>query len=82
MIGAIQYPTTALATALLPGLLHVSSDAAFLIISLSISLTAFLMLRGHVFHPTVKDELIMEARAEHHEPAVEPGGDELERPDG
>lgn len=64
MIAAIQYPTTALATAFLPGLLHVSSDAAFLLISLSISLTVFLLLRGHVFQPGVESELIMEARAE------------------
>ena len=59
MIAAVQYPTTALATAFLPGWLHISSDAAFLIISLSISLTAFLMLRGHVFHSTVEEELII-----------------------
>jgi putative flippase GtrA len=80
MIAAVQYPTTALATAFLPGLLHISSDAAFLIISLSISLTAFLMLRGHVFHPTVEEELIMEEQAERRESAVGPDGDGLERP--
>lgn len=80
MIAAVQYPTTALATAFLPGLLHISSDAAFLIISLSISLTAFLMLRGHVFHPTVEEELIIEEQAERSESTVEPDGDGLERP--
>lgn len=68
IIAAIQYPTTALATAFLPDVLHVSADAAFLIISLSISLAAFLLLRGHVFHPDVEEELIIEARAEHGQP--------------
>ena len=71
MIAAVQYPTTALATAFLPGLLHISSDAAFLIITGTISLTAFLVLRGHVFHPTVEEELILEARAEHRRSTVE-----------
>ena len=71
MIAAVQYPTTALATAFLPGLLHISSDAAFLIITGTISLTAFLLLRGHVFHPTVEEELILEARAEQRASAVE-----------
>ena len=64
MIAAVQYPTTALATAFLPGLLGVSSDAAFLIITLTISLTAFLLLRGHVFHPTAPAELTLAAREE------------------
>ncbi len=71
MIAAIQYPTTALATAFAPGWLHISSDAAFLIITGTISLTAFLLLRGHVFHPTVEEELILETGAEHREAAVE-----------
>jgi len=61
VMASIQYPTTALATA---GWLHISSDAAFLIISLSISLTAFLLLRGHIFHPDVEEELILEEAAE------------------
>jgi putative flippase GtrA len=79
MIAAVQYPTTALATALLPGLLHISSDAAFLIITATISLTAFLLLRGHVFHPTVEEELILEARAEQRESTAELDGDGDER---
>lgn len=64
MIAAIQYPTTALATAFLPRLLGLSSDAAFVIITLSISLTAFLLFRGHVFHPSVEEEPVPEARLE------------------
>jgi putative flippase GtrA len=79
MIAAVQYPTTALATAFLPGLLHISSDAAFLIITATISLTAFLLLRGHVFHPTVEEELILEVRAEQREADAEPDGEEQER---
>ena len=76
MIAAVQYPTTALATALLPSLLHISSDAAFLIIAVTISVAAFLLLRAHVFHPTVDEELIEEARAEHGACAAEPAGAE------
>jgi putative flippase GtrA len=49
-IGAIQYPTTALATALLPGALGVSERVMFVITTLFISVTFFLVLRGHVFH--------------------------------
>ena len=64
VMAAIQYPTTALGTAFLPGWIHVSSDAAFVIITLTISLTAFLLLRGHIFHPDVEEELILEATAE------------------
>lgn len=52
VIGAIQYPTTALATAFLPGLLGVSERVMFVIITLCISVAFFLVLRGHVFHPT------------------------------
>jgi putative flippase GtrA len=67
MIAAVQYPTTAVATAVLPGLLHISSDVAFLIVSPTISVITFLVLRGHVFHPTIEEELILEAQAEHRE---------------
>jgi putative flippase GtrA len=73
MIAAVQYPTTALATAFLPGLLHISSDVAFLIVSPTISVMTFMVLRGHVFHPTIEEELILEVQAE----ARELDGDEL-----
>jgi putative flippase GtrA len=79
MIAAVQYPTTALATAFLPGQLHISSDAAFLIITATISLTSFLLLRGHVFHPTVEEELILEVRAERRERIAELDGGEDDR---
>lgn len=77
MIAAVQYPTTALATAFLPKLLHISSDAAFLVVSLSISLSAFLLLRGHVFHPDVEEQLTIESQAEHREAATDGGDAEL-----
>jgi putative flippase GtrA len=64
IIAAIQYPTTALATAFLPRLLGVSSDAAFVIITLTISLAGFLLLRSHVFHPTIEAGQVGEARME------------------
>lgn len=51
LIGSIQYPTTALATALLPGALGVSERVVFVATTLAMSLTFFLILRGHVFHP-------------------------------
>ncbi len=63
-IGAIQYPITALATAFLPGFLGVSERVMFVVISLCISATSFLVLRGHVFHPTVEEELTVPANAE------------------
>ena len=50
--GVVQYPTTALATALLPHLLHISAWGAFVGITLAVSGTFFLILRRHVFHPT------------------------------
>lgn len=49
-IGAIQYPLTALSTALLPAALGLSHRAAFVATSLAISLTFFIVLRTHVFH--------------------------------
>lgn len=49
-IGAIQYPTTALAIAFLPELLGVSQRVMFVIVTISISIVFFLILRGHVFH--------------------------------
>jgi putative flippase GtrA len=76
VMAAVQYPTTALATAFLPRLLHISSDAAFLATTGTISLTAFLLLRGHIFHPTVEEELIIESQAEHRASAVEVEGHE------
>jgi putative flippase GtrA len=75
VMAAIQYPTTAVATAVLPGLLDISSDAAFLIISAMISLTAFLLLRGHVFHPDIDGELLAEAGAEHRDKPPEAADD-------
>lgn len=70
-IGAIQYPTTALATAFLPGLFGVSERIMFVIITLVISVTFFLVLRGHVFHPDVDEERVAESIAERRLAAVE-----------
>jgi putative flippase GtrA len=56
MIGAVQYPLTALATAFLPGLLGVSERVMFVIITLLIALCTFLVLRMHVFHPGAEAE--------------------------
>jgi putative flippase GtrA len=50
VIAAVQYPTTAALTALLPGLLHLSQRDCFVIITLSMSLFSFTMLRTRIFH--------------------------------
>lgn len=49
-IAAVQYPTTAALTALLPGLLHLPQRDCFVIITLSVSLISFTVLRTHIFH--------------------------------
>jgi putative flippase GtrA len=67
VIGAIQYPTTALATAFLPGLLGVSQRLIFVLVTLVMSVTFFLLLHGQVFHPNdpnAEEELVAEAAAE------------------
>ncbi|MBV9818666.1 MAG: GtrA family protein [Solirubrobacterales bacterium] len=63
VLGAIQYPTTALATGFLPGLLGVSERVIFVGVTLVMSVTFFLLLRGHVFAPD--GGVIAEATAEH-----------------
>jgi putative flippase GtrA len=55
MMGAVQYPTTALATALLPKVLGLSSRATFVAVSLVMSATLFLVLRTHIFHSHAGD---------------------------
>jgi putative flippase GtrA len=52
MIGAVQYPATALATALLPPLLGLSERVTFVVVALTMSLMIFLVLRTHIFHGT------------------------------
>jgi len=65
VLAGVQYPTTAIATAVLPGVLHISSDATYLIVAASVAVIVFLVLRSHVFHPTIEEELRMESQAEH-----------------
>ena len=62
--GAFQYPATAIATALLPELLGLSEQATFVCTTLAISLTFFIILRTHVFHPTKPIEIGMGSAAE------------------
>ena len=52
VIGAIQYPTTAVAAGVLPGALGVSTRVVFVCATLAISFSFFLALRLHVFHPS------------------------------
>lgn len=49
-IGSVQYPTTAVLTAVLPGLLHVAPRLVYLGVSAAGSLTVFVLLRSRVFH--------------------------------
>jgi putative flippase GtrA len=50
MIGAVQYPTVALGTFILPKLVDISSKVAFLSTSLAFSVCLFLFMRRRVFH--------------------------------
>lgn len=51
VMAVFQYPTTALATAFLPKLLGLSQAATFVVVTVVISLTVFITLRTHIFHP-------------------------------
>jgi putative flippase GtrA len=51
IVGAIQYPLSALAVAVLPGLLDIPERVAYLVATATISLFSFLFLRKRVFHP-------------------------------
>lgn len=64
IIAAVQYPTTALATAVLPGWLGVSERVVFLVVAVCMSITIFLVLRSRVFHPTAGDESLIERPVE------------------
>jgi putative flippase GtrA len=50
MMGVVQYPLTALLTAVLPAVLHLSQPATFVCITMGISLVTFIALRSFVFH--------------------------------
>jgi putative flippase GtrA len=51
LLGAVQYPTVALGTFLLPKLIDISEKAAFLGTSLAFSACLFVLIRKGVFHP-------------------------------
>lgn len=63
MLGAIQYPVTAIATALLPSVLGISARATFVLVALAMSLTIFLLLRTHIFHETRSPDLVGPGRS-------------------
>lgn len=62
IIGAVQYPTTAIATAVLPSVLGLSQRITYVVVTLTMSLGSFLLLRTHIFHPQVQDLPSMEGR--------------------
>jgi putative flippase GtrA len=49
-VGAVQYPTTALGTYLLPRFLGLSDKLSFLCTSFTFSIVFFVFIRGRVFH--------------------------------
>jgi hypothetical protein len=49
-VGAMQYPTTALGTFLLPKLLGIPDRLAFMGTTVAFSLIFFFFIRGRVFH--------------------------------
>jgi putative flippase GtrA len=63
MIGAVQYPVTAIATALLPSVLHTSERATFVVVALAMSLVIFVVLRTHIFHETRTSEDVVHTRS-------------------
>jgi putative flippase GtrA len=63
-VGAVQYPTTALGTLLLPAILGVPDRVAFLAISMTFSLCFFLFIRSRVFHAAAPGHLLEKAIAE------------------
>ena len=70
-IAAVQYPSTALAEAFLPKALGINERVTFVIITIAISVTFFLVLRGHVFHPDAAEEQANGAAAEGQELALD-----------
>lgn len=50
VMASVQYPTTAIATAVLPGLLHLPQRDTYVIVTLSMSLISFTVFRTLVFH--------------------------------
>jgi putative flippase GtrA len=61
VLGSIQYPTTAGATALLPLVFGIPQRVAFVASSLLFSLCFFIFVRGSVFHPSSAAESIAAA---------------------
>lgn len=55
VVAAIQYPVTALSTALLPGVVGLSEPQTYICTALAISISFYLVLRSHVFHPKEED---------------------------
>jgi putative flippase GtrA len=64
IVGAVQYPTTALGTLLLPAIFGMPDRVAFLIISVIFSLCFFLFIRSRVFHAAAPVHLPEKAIAE------------------
>jgi putative flippase GtrA len=56
VIAAFQYPTTAIATALLPGLLGISERVAYLATAIVIVVLTYAVLRTRVFHAATDPE--------------------------
>lgn len=57
MIGAVQYPTTAIATAVLPKILGLSQRVTYVVVTLTMSLFLFVLLRTVIFHATTEPDV-------------------------
>jgi putative flippase GtrA len=63
MIAAVQYPTTAVATAILPGVLHLPQRDTYVLVTLTTSVISFTVLRTLIFHGDNDDHLLVGAEA-------------------
>jgi putative flippase GtrA len=61
MVGAVQYPTTAIATAVLPKVLGLSQRVTYVVVTLTMSLFFFVLLRTVIFHPTAEPDVPLDA---------------------
>lgn len=65
VIAAVQYPASAISTAVLPAVLGVPARAVYVVATLLIALLTFLFLRKNVFHSHDEFEAVVDAADRH-----------------
>jgi putative flippase GtrA len=65
VIAAVQYPASAISTAVLPSILGVPARAVYVVATLVIALLTFLFLRKNVFHAHDELEAVVDAADRH-----------------